>query len=135
MSVLVSSSLAAHVACLPRSGSACSTRSVFSAIILARCSCFFTRPRAGNCHSGTTIGWPSASYSGCSVNQTANVVDQRLVAQRIDAAAGDLGDARRLGRAERGDGDDRGDDDVDGDHVDGALRARRGTPSAARGHS
>ena len=31
----------------------------------------WTRPRPGNDHSGTTIGWPSLSYSGCSVNQPA----------------------------------------------------------------
>ena len=51
----------------------------------------------------------------------ADVVDEQLVAQRVDAAAGDLRDRRRPLGTDRGDGDDRGDDEVDRDHVDRAL--------------
>ena len=51
----------------------------------------------------------------------ADVVDERAVLQRVDAARGDLADGRRVLGPEGGDGDDGGHDEVDGDDVDDAL--------------
>ena len=78
-------------------------------------------PRAGNCHSGTTIGWPFGVIQRVLGEPGAHVVNQQLVLQRVDPTAGDLGDERGLLGAGSGDGDDRGDDDVDRDDVDGAF--------------
>ncbi len=50
-----------------------------------------------------------------------NVVDQQLVAKRVDATAGDVCDAGRVLGTDGGDRDDGGDHDVDGDDVDRAF--------------
>ena len=95
----VSSSLAAHDACLPRSGSACSTRSVFSAIVLARSQLLLHPAARRELPLGHDDRLALGVVQRVLGEPAAHVVDERLVAQRIDAAAGDLGDARRLGRA------------------------------------
>ena len=51
----------------------------------------------------------------------AHVVDEQFVLQRIDAAAGHLGDARGLLGAQGGNGDDGGHNDVYWDDVDSAF--------------
>ncbi len=52
---------AIHSACRPRIGQRAETRSARAMALVARCSWRWTRPRPGNDHSGTTMGWPSAS--------------------------------------------------------------------------
>ena len=55
-SVCFSSSFADQSACLPRSGSACSTFSPWSSTVFARCQLLLHPAAAGKLHSGTTIG-------------------------------------------------------------------------------
>ena len=52
----------------------------------------------------------------------AHVVDQCLVLQRVDPAAGDLRDRRSAVGADRSNGDDRGNDDVNRDDIDCSFR-------------
>ena len=91
---------------------------------VARSSWPCTRPRPGKVHSGTTIGWPSRSYTGCSVNQPCTRSTRRRYRSGLtppEATWVMSGEPSSFTGPAGGDGDGGGDDEVDGDDVDDAL--------------